>query len=86
LSVAKMTRIKKETHNLRIRGAIISLSVRLIGGKNQSTFLITQKAYATVGSSVGSSAAGSPGQSGSNVGGVDRHLFCNMGVITPICN
>jgi hypothetical protein len=26
------------------------------------------------------------GQSGSNVGGgVDRHLFCNTGVITPIC-
>jgi hypothetical protein len=29
--------------------------------------------------------AGSAGQSGSNVGGVDRHLFCNTGVITPIC-
>jgi hypothetical protein len=24
-------------------------------------------------------------QSGSNVGGVDHHLFCNTGVITPIC-
>jgi hypothetical protein len=29
--------------------------------------------------------AGSTGQSGSNIGGVDRHLFCNTGVITPIC-
>jgi hypothetical protein len=29
--------------------------------------------------------AGSAGQSGSNAGGVDRHLFCNTGVITPIC-
>jgi len=29
--------------------------------------------------------AGSAGQSSSNVGGLDRHLFCNMGVITPIC-
>ncbi|MGA8082103.1 MAG: hypothetical protein WB988_09585 [Candidatus Nitrosopolaris sp.] len=29
--------------------------------------------------------AGSAGQSGSNVGGVDRRLFCNTGVITPIC-
>lgn len=30
--------------------------------------------------------AGSAGQGGSNVGGVDRHLFCdNTGVITPIC-
>jgi hypothetical protein len=24
-------------------------------------------------------------QSGSNVGGVDPHLFCNTGVMTPIC-
>lgn len=29
--------------------------------------------------------AGSAGQSNTNVGGVDRHLFCNTGVITPIC-
>ena len=29
--------------------------------------------------------AGSTGQSNTNVGGVDRHLFCNTGVITPIC-
>lgn len=29
---------------------------------------------------------GSAGQSGSNVGGIDRHLFCNTGVFTPICN
>ena len=28
--------------------------------------------------------AGTVVQSGSNVGGVDRHLFCNTGVITPI--
>lgn len=28
---------------------------------------------------------GTAGQSGANVGGVDRHLFCNTGVITPIC-
>ena len=50
---------------------------------------ITQNANAAVGSSVGSSeavtGAGSAGQSGSNVGGVDRHLFCNTGIITPIC-
>lgn len=35
--------ILKENHvacNLRIRGAIISLSVRLIGGKNQSYLLL----------------------------------------------
>jgi hypothetical protein len=28
---------------------------------------------------------GTAGQSDSNVGGVDPHLFCNTGVITPIC-
>ena len=29
--------------------------------------------------------AGSAGQSGANIGGVDPHLFCNTGVTTPIC-
>ena len=29
--------------------------------------------------------AGTTVQSGSNVGGVDRNLFCVTGVITPIC-
>jgi S1-C subfamily serine protease len=29
--------------------------------------------------------AGSTGESGANVGGVDPHLFCNTGVMTPIC-
>jgi hypothetical protein len=24
-------------------------------------------------------------QSGTDVGGVDRHLFCNTGIMTPIC-
>jgi hypothetical protein len=28
---------------------------------------------------------GSAGQSGADVAGVDRHLFCNTGVTTPIC-
>jgi hypothetical protein len=59
---------------------------------------ITQKAYAAVNSSGSSSASGEIlGQSsvlggasgvttgaGTNVG-VDRHLFCNTGVITPVC-
>jgi hypothetical protein len=60
---------------------------------------ITDNAYAAASSSGrGGHSVGSLGQSsalggasgvttgaGSNVGGVDRHLFCNMGVITPIC-
>jgi hypothetical protein len=63
---------------------------------------ITQKAYASVGPNSssrasggnlgqskglgGASGAGTAAQSGSNVGGVDRDLFCKTGVITPICN
>ncbi|MGA9150706.1 MAG: hypothetical protein WBZ36_09015, partial [Candidatus Nitrosopolaris sp.] len=59
---------------------------------------ITQKAYATssshdsggnLGQSKGlggvTTGAGTAVQSGSNVGGVDPHLFCNTGVLTPIC-
>ena len=62
---------------------------------------ITQKAYAAVslnssshasggnlGQSEGlggASGAGTAVQSGSNVGGVDRDLFCKTGVINPIC-
>jgi hypothetical protein len=61
---------------------------------------ITQKAYAAgpsssraSGGSLGLSkslggattGAGTAVQSGSNVGGVDRHLFCDTGVMTPIC-
>jgi uncharacterized membrane protein len=58
---------------------------------------ITQKAHAAVspssrasggslgGASRATTGAGTAVQSGSNVGGVDRHLFCNTGVITPIC-
>ena len=62
---------------------------------------ITQKAYAAVspnsssrasGGSLGqtkslggATGAGTAAQSGSNVDGVDRDLFCKTGVITPIC-
>ena len=72
---------------MKLRIAIpLAIGLGLVLGAVVSLGPLTQKAYAAVGSSVGLSAAGSPGQSGSNVGGVDRHLFCNMGVITPICN
>ena len=60
---------------------------------------ITQKAYAGVspsnsshasggrlgGASGATTGAGTAVQSDSNVGGVDPHLFCITGVITPIC-
>ncbi len=57
---------------------------------------IKRKAYAITGAGVGQSkgvlggasglttGAGSAGQSGPNIGGVDRHLFCNTGVITRL--
>jgi len=32
-----------------------------------------------------STGSGSAGQSGTNVDGVNPHLFCNTGVMTPIC-
>lgn len=37
------------------------------------------------GAQTSSTGPGSAGQSGAPVGGVDRHLFCNTGVTTPIC-
>jgi hypothetical protein len=37
------------------------------------------------GASGATTGAGTAAQSGSNGGGVDRHLFCDTGVITPIC-
>ncbi|MGC2574563.1 MAG: hypothetical protein WA364_23880 [Candidatus Nitrosopolaris sp.] len=38
--------------------------------------------HGTYGATMG---AGSAGQSGANVGGVDPQLFCGTGVMTPIC-
>jgi hypothetical protein len=70
---------------LRVK-ILILLGLGLVLGAVISTGPIIGKAYAAAGSSVGSGAgAGSAGQSGPNIGGVDHHLFCNMGVITPIC-
>ena len=45
---------------------------------------ITQEAYAAVSSSSNGSSGVTTG-AGSNGGGVDRHLFCVTGVITPVC-
>jgi hypothetical protein len=46
---------------------------------------ITQKAYAAVSSSSSNGSSGVTTGAGSNGGGVDRHLFCDTGVITPVC-
>ncbi len=51
-------------------------------GSGSTTALLQNGA---VGGSGVTTGAGSAGQSITNVGGVDRHLFCNTGVITPIC-
>jgi hypothetical protein len=74
----------------------IAIGLALILTALNSAGPITQKAYAGVSPSLGQSkgvggasgattGAGTAVQSGSSVGGVDRHLFCNTGVITPIC-
>lgn len=60
--------------------------IALVGALTMPT-LNTQETFAMIG-------GGSGGQSGTGVessgyngsaGGVDRHLFCNTGVITPAC-
>jgi hypothetical protein len=71
---------------MKLRIAIsLAIGLGLVLGAVISLGPIIQKANAAVGSSVESSAAGSVGQSGSNVGGINRNLFCNTGVVTPIC-
>jgi hypothetical protein len=76
-------------------GIRIMAVLALIGASTNVT-LNTQQMYAITGegnlgqralggASGVTTGAGSAGQSGTNVGGVDRHLFCNTGVITPIC-
>lgn len=50
-------------------------------------FAISQSFLRALGGVCGvTTGAGSAGQSGTNVGGVERHLFCNTGVITPFVN
>jgi hypothetical protein len=67
--------------------SIHSIGLGLVLGAVISFRPITEKVYAVAGSNVGSGAgAGSTGQSGPKIGGVERHVFCDMGVITPICN
>ena len=76
----------------------IAIGLALVVTAVISTGHITQKAYA-LGSSSSTASGGSLGQSnglggtsggGTTVqsgpgGGVDRHLFCDTGVETPIC-
>jgi S1-C subfamily serine protease len=47
--------------------------------------ILIEKGYYPHGTYGAMMGAGSAGQSGANVGGVDPHAFCNTGVMTPIC-
>jgi S1-C subfamily serine protease len=47
--------------------------------------LLIEKGYYPHGTYDATMGAGSAGQSGPNVGGIDPHLFCSTGVMTPIC-
>ena len=59
----------------------IILTMRI--GANDSDGYVSSRAS---GGSLGvTTGAGTAVQSGSNVGDVDPHLFCNTGVMTPIC-
>jgi S1-C subfamily serine protease len=47
--------------------------------------ILIEKGYYPHGTYGAMTGVGGSGLSGSNVGGVDPHLFCGTGVITPIC-
>ena len=71
---------------MKLRIAIpIAMGLALILTAVISAGPITQKAYAAANSSGSNGALGVTTGAGSNVGGVDPHLFCNTGVITPVC-
>lgn len=62
-------------------GVSIMLILVLVGALTLLT-LSAEHTFAMIG---GQSGVGG-GSNGANSGGIDRHLFCNTGVITPICN
>lgn len=71
---------------MKLRIAIpIAMGLALILTVVISAGPITQKAYAAASSSGSNAASGVITGAGSNLGGVDPHLFCDTGVITPIC-
>ena len=85
---------------LDTRGEMIGMNTAILSGTNAFSGIgfaipsntitkivpiLIEKGYyphGTYGAMMGASSAG---QSGANVGGVDPHLFCNTGVMTPIC-
>jgi S1-C subfamily serine protease len=84
---------------LDTRGEMIGMNTAILSGTNAFSGIgfaipsntitkivpiLIEKGYYPHGT-YGAMGAGSAGQSGVNVGGVDPHLFCNTGVTTPIC-
>jgi S1-C subfamily serine protease len=85
---------------LDTRGEMIGMNTAILSGTNAFSGIgfaipsntitkivpiLIEKGYYPHGTYGAMMGAGSAGQSGANVGGVDPHLFCNTGVMTPIC-
>jgi S1-C subfamily serine protease len=85
---------------LDTRGEMIGMNTAILSGTNAFSGIgfaipsntitkivpvLIEKGYYPHGMYGAMMGGGSAGQSGANVGGVDPHLFCNTGVMTPIC-
>ncbi len=85
---------------LDMRGEMIGMNTAVLSGTNAFSGIgfaipsntitkivpiLIQKGYYPHGTYGAMMGVGSAGQSGANIGGVDPHLFCNAGVMTPIC-
>jgi S1-C subfamily serine protease len=85
---------------LDTRGEMIGMNTAILSGTNAFSGIgfaipsntitkivpiLIEKGYYPHGTYGATMGVGSAGQSGANVGGVDPHLFCNTGVMTPIC-
>jgi S1-C subfamily serine protease len=85
---------------LDTRGEMIGMNTAILSGTNAFSGIgfaipsntitkivpiLIEKGYYPHGTYGVTMGAGSAGQSGANVGGVDPHLFCGTGVMTPIC-
>ena len=67
-------------------GVSIMTIIALVGTLTMLT-LNTQQTFAMISGGIAGQSGVGVGSSGANgtAGGVDRHLFCNTGVITPAC-
>src|SRR5215831_19691571 len=85
---------------LDTRGKMIGMNTAILSGTNAFSGIgfaipsntitkivpiLIEKGYFPHGTYGAVMGAGSAGHSGSNIGGIDPHSFCNTGVMTPIC-